>query len=242
MAGETYDIEQAADDIGDLRGQVDRLNEILQITDSGSAPNTPAASTFAMYSSAGQPAYLNPQGLGGNLSAGNAANTGGTTVTAASATNIATYVVPPGDSQAGSVYKMTCFGHGTTGTTTASNSITWDQTHGGVGGGAETTGTTFFSTSQSFRFHVQTYLICAATGASGSFWINSMVTLTELSSNILPGSAGQQAAGFAIGTSSAITVDSTVQETLRFRVAWGGTAGSPGPTLTCDAFFTERIC
>lgn len=72
-ANEQYTLEQAEDDIAILRGQVDRLSEILEQFDvaAGQVPNAPVTG-YTQYSSTGQQKYLSDDA--------NAYNTGRLTI------------------------------------------------------------------------------------------------------------------------------------------------------------------
>src|SRR5258707_3558425 len=65
MPVDPYTLEQCESDVALLRGQVDRLTEILtqqDFTPAGAAPNTPAVSGYTMYSSSGQQKYIGSDG------------------------------------------------------------------------------------------------------------------------------------------------------------------------------------
>src|SRR6266568_443872 len=61
MPIETYTIEQAEEHIAQLRGQVDKLSEILAQND-GPIPNAPTGSGLAAYSASGQLKYVSTDG------------------------------------------------------------------------------------------------------------------------------------------------------------------------------------
>jgi hypothetical protein len=90
MADETYTLEDAESDIGTLRGQVDKLTEILTMNDSTQAPNVPSMG-FSMFSLAGVPEFCS-SGDGNNYGPGPA--TVRTTVT--TPINSTTQAVIPG--------------------------------------------------------------------------------------------------------------------------------------------------
>jgi hypothetical protein len=58
----TYTLEQAEEDIAQLRGQVDLSNEAQTISDGAVVPNTPAASGVTLYSAAAQLNYASFDG------------------------------------------------------------------------------------------------------------------------------------------------------------------------------------
>src|SRR5258708_28229394 len=61
MAPDAYTLEDAETDIATLRGQVDRLSEVLTKLDSTDPPNTPAAGLIH-YSIGGQHKYASSDG------------------------------------------------------------------------------------------------------------------------------------------------------------------------------------
>lgn len=232
-----YTLEQAESDIADLRALVDRMGEVHSVADGGMVPNTPDAANYSMFSAAGQPSYINPAGLTMELSGGELATVAPVVVTQATTQNIATLFIPGGDCVAGSVYKLTTFGFGTTGSTGASNVLTTNLTHGGVGGGSQSAGSSLFGVSQAFRFYIEASLVCVTPGVGGTFWSYASWTLAQFGGNILP--TGVQAVGIAIGTATTFTVDSSVGETFRIATNWAATTG--GPTLTAVASYGEKI-
>lgn len=240
MATVPYTLEDAAADIADLRGQVTLLEEAHSQIDPGFVPNTPDPNTYTLFSVAGQPNYINDQGLTMGLSGGQLANVTPTTVTAASLTNIAAGpVIPPNDAQVGAVYKQTAFGFGTwSGNTGVSLNI--NATLGGVNAGGPSIGTVFFSTGQGFRWHSQLHAVCLTTGASGTWFVGGLMAfgpITAANQTI----QGQEYAGIPTSTSSSITVDTTVQETLRLQLGWAATGSLGSPSVTCVACRGERI-
>jgi hypothetical protein len=237
MALAPYTLEQAEQDIADIRGGQDGQEESQTFLDGGTAPNTPDPNGVTLFSAAGSLSYINDNGLTMEVSGGQLATIAPVTVTSAGATTVASLVVPPGDCIPGSTYKLTCFGFGTTGSTGASNVCTCSLSHGGVGGGNAAAGSSLFGISQAFRFWVDAYLVCVTNGVGGTFFSYASWTMTQFGSNILPTSV--QAVAIAIGTSSAFVVDSTVQETFRIGFNWAATTGSP--TLTVVSGIPQKI-
>lgn len=232
-----YTLEQAEQDIADLRGTVELLSEAHSQVDSGGVPNTADANAYTWYSAAGQPSYINDAGLTNEVVGAQLANVTPVVVTQASAQNVATYFVPGGDSVPGSTYKLTAFGFGTTGSTGASNVMTFNLSHGGVGGGAQSAGSSLFGISQAFRWYLEAYLVCVTNGAGGTFFSYGNWCLAQSGSNILP--TGVQAVAIPTGTTSSFSVDSTTGETFRAQLNWAATTGSP--TLTCVASIGWKI-
>lgn len=232
-----YTLEQAEEDIAELRGIVDLLTEAHSQVDSGTVPNTADVNGYTWFSAAGQPSYINDVGMVMEVSGGQLANVSPTVVAVAGQTTVASLVVPPGDSVPGSIYQLTAFGFGTTGSTGASNTQTCNLSHGGVGGGSQTAGSSLFGTSQAFRWWINASLVCITNGAGGTFFSYGCWALAQSGSNILPTSV--QAVAIPIGTSAAFSVDTTSTETFRINLNWGAVTGSP--TLTSVAAFGQKI-
>lgn len=233
-----YLLEQAESDIGDLRGLVDRLQEVHALDGSGGVvPNAQPGQAQLYTTSDGQPAYVNPAGLTMNHSGGQLAAVAPVVVTAASATTIASLFVPGNDCIPGAIYRLTTFGFGTTGTTGASNVLTCNLQLGGVGGGAASAGSSLFGVSQAFRFYIEASLVCITNGAGATFYSYASWSLAQSGSNILP--TGVQAVGIALGTSSTFSADSTTGETFRIQLNWAATTGAP--TVTAVSSFGERV-
>jgi hypothetical protein len=232
-----YTLEQAEEDIAELRGQIELLSEAHSQVDGGVVPNTADPNGYTFYSAAGQPSYINDAGLTNELSGAQLANVTPVVVTQATAQTVASYFVPGGDSIPGSIYKITAFGFGTTGSTGASNVQTFNLSHGGVGGGAQSAGSSLFGISQAFRWWFEAYLVCITNGAGGTFFSYGLWSLAQSGSNILPTTV--QAVAVPTGTISAFSVDTTTGETFRGQLNWAATTGSP--TLTCVAGFGGKI-
>ena len=62
MGVNTYTLEQAEEDIGTLRGLVDKLTEVLTMQDGSVVPNTPAANNYSQFSSQGYPDCIAAEG------------------------------------------------------------------------------------------------------------------------------------------------------------------------------------
>ena len=80
MPDAPYTLEQAEEDIADLRGQVDQLDEVHTQADGGLVPNTPAAG-IVTFSGSSQQKYV-------SAADGNAYNTGRMTAIPGSATSL----------------------------------------------------------------------------------------------------------------------------------------------------------
>jgi hypothetical protein len=232
-----YTLEQAGEDLADVRGDHDALAESLTQTDGGTVPNTADPNSYTQFSAAGQPSYINDNGMVMEYVGAQLATVAPVTVTGAGSTTVAGLLVPGGDAIPGSTYKLTCFGYGVTGSTGASNTVTCQLSHGGVNGGLQTAGSSLFGTNAGFRFFIDAYLVCLTNGVGGTMLAYANWTMTAVGANILPTSV--QAAAIAVGAIPPISVDTTGGLTFRIGLAWGATAG--GPSLTVLASIPGKI-
>lgn len=128
VTGGTNGILQA-----EAAGAAETLNAPLTLANQSAAPAA-VAGAGTLYALAGQPQYVNPQGLTGALVGcqGGLATAGITTVANVSAeTVLQTLSIPAADAVAGTVYRMTGWGvYSDTGTPT----LAWGTRLGGVAG------------------------------------------------------------------------------------------------------------
>jgi hypothetical protein len=172
--------------------------------------------------------------MGGQLAA-----TSAVTVTAAAFTNLASYTVPGADAQAGSIYQFTMFGYGTWGSTQQALSLQ-PQLGGVTIGSAQVIDATVFAISAAFRWNAAVWLEVNAPGASGSWNVGWQFNATQITNNIIPGTAANNTVGVSSGNgSAAITADSTVSEALTFQAKWAATTGAP--TITCRTAWPVRV-
>src|SRR5229473_1414470 len=111
-AVDPYTLEDAERDIATLRGQADRLSEVLTKNDSTDPPNTPAAGLIH-YSSAGQHKYASADGNGYNTGHLSLYTTSLTTVNSTSAFTLLSCPV-----SSGSTYRIDGIVRGTQGPAT----------------------------------------------------------------------------------------------------------------------------
>jgi hypothetical protein len=234
-ASETYTTEELADEIAELRGQVDKLTEILSLQD-GPLPNTPSSSGTELYSSSGNLAVVNSSGLQLNIPGAQTAFFPGNTVTAASLTNLASGTYLGNDADAGAIYEVEAWGNGTQGSTaqTLEFGVAW----GGTAMTNTTFGTTAMPINQTFRWWARARVICHTTGASAT-WSSFVVAIINGTNNVSPGNANMGCATSSENNTTA-TKDSTVNQSLSLQAAWGSTTGAP--TLTSQVAFFKRVC
>lgn len=135
----------------------------LQLANAGTVPSTNPTGGLVAYSTGGQLAARNPQGLAQTLSSVIAAQTSTNTVTGVTAeTVLQTVTIPANDPAAGAVYHLT--GYGTY--SSATGDLGWELRWGGTGG------TTIAS--------LPTTNVVPA--ASGSFWYDATLTFRSTTS------------------------------------------------------------
>lgn len=214
------------------------LTEILQLSD-GPVPNTPDAGTVDLFSSSGQPNYLNAAGLQMGLVGAQNAFFPGTTRTAAALGTIAQASYPGGDAEVGAVYDLEVWGHGTQGSTR--QTLQFGVSFAATQMQNSTFGTTAFSANGVlFRWWAISRIIVLTTGSSGT--VNSLLLASTADfngGNIAPGNNN-----FAFTNSSdsvtTYTVNLNNNQNLNLQAAWGSTTGAP--TLTSDTAVFKRIC
>lgn len=239
MPTPSYTLEQAEEDIANLKGTVALLNEILQLTDQGQVPNTPAANTFALFSQLGQPQYVNDDGLQMGLVGAQQAWQPGNTVSGASLGNLASWTIPAGDANVDALYRTEVWGTGETGTSNAT--IQFAVVLGGTTMATTTTAAVFFNTASfSFTWHYTAVLLCVSLGTGGT-WMSAIYGEISALALVDPGSGNQNTAGSCGCDSTTTTKDTTVAETFGISAKWGAAAtGSQG--LTSQIAIAQRWC
>lgn len=240
-----YTLEEAESDIADLRGQVDGMDEVLQLYD-GPVPNNPGVSGAQIFSQNGQPNYLNFTGLQMSMMGAKPAAFPNNTITAASLQTLTTFTIPAGDADVGAIYELEVWGNGQQGTAGNRQTLQLAVSLGGTTMSTITFGTGALPDTHSFfRFALTGRVICHTTGLTGTWTSYVLATLTEFDT---PGPALLTIpnANFAQATSSestgagTTTVNTTVDEALALQAAWGATTGAP--TLTSQIACFKRIC
>lgn len=237
-----YTLEEAEEDIADLRGQVDAMDEVISLLD-GPIPNSTPISGCQLYSTNGQPTYVNFTGLVMSMQGAQPATFPVITATAASLTSIGSFSIPANDADIGAVYELELWGNGKQGTTKQALGV--QVVLGGNNLASVTFGPGAFQTASNFfRFRVKGRGICHTTGATGAWtsFLDAQVSDLDGGAGSNPISAGNQ--NFATATSCESTgttaIDTTAAITLGVSVAWGTVTGAP--TLTSQVAIAKRIC
>ena len=236
-----YTTEELADEIGDLRAQVDRLGEVHALDGTGGViPNAQPGQVQKFAAADGQPGYVTPSGLVmGNVGSQNAFFPGNV-ATAITLTDLGSWTIPAGDAAVGAVYEIEIWGNGSQGT--SQQALGLQVVFGGNNMATVTFGINAAGgASSQFRLWVVGRAICHSTGAGGLWttFINATVARFDASPQLSAGNAN-----FATGTSSESTgstaVDTTAAQTLGVSAAWG--SATSGPSLTSRVAIAKRIC
>jgi hypothetical protein len=239
MATEDYTLDDAQADIADLRAQVTLLEEAhQQIDPGGDVPNTPANanSSHVLYSASGTPAWVSSSGLQMGMQGAQRAFFPLNTVTSATLSNLASGTYQGLDAAVGSVYEVEAWGNGQQGSTaqTLEFAVVW----GGTTMTNATMGTTAMPANQTFRWWAKARVICHTTGASAT-WSSFVEAIYNGTNNVSPGNNNMGCAS-SCENNTTTTLDSTVNQSLSLRAAWGATTGAP--TLTSQVAFFRRVC
>ena len=234
---EAYTLEQAEEELADLRGQVHRLEELFQFIDS-QTPNTPAGGP-GLYSLAGVPWWIRSSGLTGAIPAVTA-DTGTTTVTGTTIGPLsAVWTIPANDANVGTTYRLSAWGNGTWGSTQQALAFVIDFPAGNEFGTHQAVAAATFPISAVFRWNAILWITCLATGAGGTWHGSCNFAISETANSLNPGTASTNTIGAAQGPSSNVSQDTTVSNQLAFGAWWGSTTGAP--TITCHGTLMERV-
>lgn len=137
--------------------------------------------------------------------------------------------IPAGDMQVGTVYRISSGGTGLWGTAQTLQAVGNlngnNETGGGAAGriaGAFLANATAFNWSAVYEFKVIT------TGTGGTARVRLTFTISSEGSALTPGTAAQNSMSVVTGPQAgAISVNTTIANTLGIGAAWGGTTGSP---------------
>jgi hypothetical protein len=162
-----------------------------------------------------------------------------TTVTAATAQNLSTvYVIPGNDMAAGVAYRLTASGDGQQGSTR--QNLQFAVGFAGTSIGFQPIiDSTAFAVSALLRWKISIMLIPIVIGASLTFNTNIEGCVTQAANNLIPGTAANNTVPFGAGNITASTGDSTIANNFALRAQWGATTGAP--TITCRATVFERL-
>lgn len=235
-----YTLDQAEEEIADLRGQVDLLSEIIKLN-LGVVPNNPASGEVEIYgdSASGLAGQVLASGANGTIPFVHIVSQPLNTVTAASLTNLFTWTINANDAQVMAVYESQVWGNGTQ----ASGSRQTLQFAAVLGGNTMsnvTFGTTAFeAVSQAFRFNVIARAICLTTGSTGTWTSYIDATVADFNGLAIAPGNNDFATAFSCELTGTTTVDTTTGNNFGVSAAWGATTGSP--TLTSRIGIGGRI-
>jgi len=238
MAVDSFTLEQAEAELAEHRGLIDVLGEYHGLSNSTDVPVAPAAGC-GLYSLNGAASIINASGLTGAIPV-TWVDTGTQTVTAASATALsATYTIPANDASVGTIYRLSAWGNGTWGSTAQNLAFGIGFPGTSIFGSNSAIGSGFSNVSLAFRWNCTLWVICLATGGSGSWHGSCRLEISQNPNAVVPGTAANNTAGAACGPSSNVTQDTTVSNALCMLGWWGSATGAP--TITCHGTFVERL-
>jgi hypothetical protein len=152
----------------------------------------------------------------------------GTTVTAASLTNLAVDSIPLGAVQ-GAVYELEAWGNGVQAATTR-QALTFGVALAGNNMSSVSFGTTSFGAAgNAFRWHAIVRAVCQGAGINGTWTSFIKAEVNDFNTNLAPGN-NNTASGTSSENTGTTSVDTTISENLALRAAWNATTGAP--TLT----------
>lgn len=232
-----FDLEQAEEEIADLRGQVDLLSELVKLNLQG-IPNNPAAGEVELYgdSDSGLLGAVLPSGMNGVMPITKTVWQPGNTVTSASVTNLAAAAIPAKDATVLAMYQIETWGDGQQGST--AQTLTFTVVLGGTQMRAVTLAAGSMGTSQAFRWRAKARVTQVGTPGASAAWQSYLKVNWSSTGNVGP-SNNNFAEGFSCEANLTSTVDSTVQNNLGISANWGATTGSP--TLTSRIAMMGRI-
>lgn len=233
---EAYTLEQAEEDVAELRQLVHQMTEILQLEDS-SQPNTPSGGP-AIYSLAGIPYYIDDAGLAVAIP-GAQTGTSQTTVTASTVQGLSdSFTIPANDANAGTAYRLTWYGQASWGSTVQTLNLFF-RFGGASVGDQPSIGSSQFNTSTRIHLWVQMIATCITTGGSATWTTCLSGTASQSANNDLSTTGTNGSIGFCGGSNGTITQDSTAAITMQLGADWASTTGAP--SITSRATLWERL-
>lgn len=149
----------------------------------------------------------------------------GSTVTAAAMTNLSpAFTVPAYDATAGVAYRLTCWGHGTQGSTP--QGITFQVLTGATASATATWSSGFCGASTGFAWTFKADVLIKTAGSSGTFTSGQYNIVNQ--TNIA-----------AAGNTPSGALNTTASWAYVIQAQWASTTGAP--TITCDGGYLERI-
>lgn len=153
------------------------------------------------------------------------------TVTQATLTNIT--AIPTGilanDANSGTLYRITCGGHGTQGST--QQALSFQITLGSTALGGTTMASTTIPASTAFHWNFIGNILVTNTGSSATVFCWGIFEFSVAAAGGTSGTA-------AFDTASA-TFNSTIANAVQVQMRWGSATGAP--TITCDGAMLERL-
>jgi hypothetical protein len=245
---EGFSLEQAEDDIAELRGQVDVLSEIIKLNLQG-LPNNPATGEVELYGDADSRmlGQVLQSGFNGVIPFTFKSWAPGNTVTGTSLSNLASFSVNANDATVGinelAIYQLEVWGNGTWSSSAAAQ-LNLQAAFGGNTSfaGGVTIAASQWPASQAFRCHVTVRAICLASPGATASWSSLIFgEVTAANATIVNTTGGAQStiAFCQCESTGSQTVDSTVANTLGLSASWSVTTGAP--TITSRVAFGGRI-
>lgn len=211
---------------------VDDNNRAVNLANTGAAPPAPALGSSLYVTSAGNPAWINTKGQTGVVPETDA-NQGGNTVNATGFNAAFTpYSIKANDPQAGTAYRVTCGGHGTQATTTATTLNFRLAAFGKAAGWGSSTDNGGVAAGANFHWRFQGEIVLGGTGNNAAASFCGLMVISQ---------AAASAAGHATAMDEQVAngTDTTVNNTITLQVGWTSTTNSP--TIVCTYSTFERI-
>lgn len=210
------------------------------------APSAPASNRAVLYANTvGAPSAKLDSTYAGVVALGSPADKSSHTATAATPTAItATWTIPAGDANVGTLYRLTFFGFGTWGSTQQALTMNARLDAGSTmaGGGTGQIQATAIAISTGIFIRGVVEVLIVSTGAGGTATVTQEFTVIARSS-LLPGTAANNTITSLNSNSTSggtVAYDTTASHTLDMSCTWASTTGSP--TMTGTQSFLERIC
>ena len=179
---------------------------------------------------------LAPSGRTAVLSDGST-NAASNTVTQATFTQLtASWGVPANDPNPGTLYRLTCFGNGTWGSTQQQLTMRGNYT-AGPGLGAVRVASTFIPASGHFDWSFTQHLLFSASGAGGAWIASATLAINDSDNPNTPGVAASNAMALCGAGSGSLSTTSAFN--VFAEAEWASTTGAP--TITCTGSLFERV-
>lgn len=165
------------------------------------------------------------------------ADTSSATVTANAYTQLSgQYIIPGGDADVGTAYRLTAFGNGTWGST--QQELDLRVTLGGTQLTSSAVAAAAFSASASVRWRYCAVIIVASTGSAGTVVQNVSGEIVEAANPLNPGTASTNAVALCAGQGTT-AFNTTISNAFQIEAKWAATTGAPA--VTCLGTLFERL-